>query len=308
MISSTSASRRSTIPARHRPMAVEDQLAFVGRQREHPERDAVAIGDLGIEGAMGGRLGDALLVRTDDLGRRLRADVIVGDHGTDRVAHARQRQRQHLMTQRLVDRRQPVEPQQADHRPQRGAVDEQGEQHEAGPEDRDEALDLGLDRAVLGDPERERQRDRAAQRAPHDHELVARADRVREAGGAEQRQQAEQHHRARDERGERDHADQQHVVPGDADHQPRHQHRGQDEDQRARPERQLLPEVEQEGPVLGREAPARLDIDHQPRHHHRGHARDFKVVLAHAYRRDRATPGSAWSRPGASRAATPSAP
>ena len=45
---------------------------------------------------------------------------------------------------------------------------------------------------------------------------------------------------------------------------------------------ELLPDVVQEGAVLGRQPPAALGVDHEPRHHHRGHARDLEVALARA--------------------------
>ena len=268
--------------ARHRAIAemLEQQLALLIGEREQAERDAIAIGDLGIEGVLVGRLGDPLLVRAEHVGGGHRPDAIAGRRGADRVAHAAERQRQHLVAQRLVERRQPVELQQMHDRAQRGAVDEQREQHEAGRQDRDEALDLGVDQAVLGHAERERERDRAAHRAPGDHEFVAMADPLREACGAEQRQQAEQDQGAGDERDERDDADQQDVVEAGADHQARHQDRRQDEHQRAGPERQLLPDVVQERPVLRRQPLAPLGVDHEARRDHGGHARDFEIALA----------------------------
>ncbi len=53
-----------------------------------------------------------------------------------------------------------------------------------------------------------------------------------------------------------------------------------------------------------RQPPASLGVDHESRHHHRGHARDLEVALAERCRPGRAERASAWSRQGASRAAT----
>ena len=57
--------------ARHRAVAEmrEDQLALLVGEREQAERDPVAVGDLGIEGVVAGRLGDPLLVGTEHVAR-----------------------------------------------------------------------------------------------------------------------------------------------------------------------------------------------------------------------------------------------
>ena len=258
---------------------LQQQLALAVGERDQAERDPVAVGDLGIEGVARGRLGDPLLVRLEHVTGRGVLDVVLGRGLADGVAHVAQRQRQHLIAQRLIDRGQPVDAEQTDHRAERGAVDQEREQHEAGRQDRDEALDLGVDGAVLGDRERERERDRAAQAAPEDHELVAVADALGEPRRAQERQEAEQHDRARQQRAERHDADQQEVVELHADHQARHQDRRQDEHQRARPEPQLRPDVLQEGAIVRVEAVAAERAHHQPRGDHGDHARDIEVAL-----------------------------
>ena len=155
-------------PSRHRavPEMLQQQLALAIGKRDQAESDAVAVGDLGIEGVARGGLGDPLLVGPQHVAHRALFDVVLGRRQADRVAHVAERQSQHLIAQRLVDRGQPVDAEQTDHRAQRRAVDQKREQDEAGRQDRDEALDLGVDRTVLGDCERERERDRAAQRRP----------------------------------------------------------------------------------------------------------------------------------------------
>ena len=262
-------------PARRRPLAkmLGDQLALAVGQRDHAELDPVAIGDVAIEGVVACDLGDALLVRLlDVLGRPgSRSGTRSAGRG-DAVAHIGQRQRQDLLAQRLVDRRQPVQLEQPDQKAHRGGVDQQGDQHEAGRHDRDEALDLGVDRAVLGDRQRQRQGHRAAHRAPQDHDLVAVADPLTEPDGAEHRQQAEQDQGPRGHRRERCDRDQQQIVELHADHQARHQHRGQDEHQRAGPERELGPDIVQELAALGRQPRAPQGADHEPRGDHRDHA------------------------------------
>ena len=240
-------------PARHRPLAkmAGDQLALAVGQRDHAELDAVAIGDVAVEGVVACDLGDALLVGLLDVLGRPRADLVLLAGRGDAVAHIGQRQRQDLLAQRLVERRQPVELEQPDQEAHRGGVDQQRDQHEAGRHDRDEALDLGVDRGVLGDRQRERQGHGAAHRAPQDHDLVAVADPLTEPRRGQDRQQAEQDQGPCDHRRERGDRDQQQIVELDADHQARHQHRGKDEHQRAGPERELRPDVVQELAALG---------------------------------------------------------
>ena len=164
--------------SRHRavPEMLQQQLPLAVGEGDEAERDEVAVGDLGVEGIARGRLGDPLLVRPQHVTGRGILEVVLGRRLADGVAHVAQRRGQHLMAQRLIDRGQPVDAEQMDHRAQRGAVDQERDQHEAGREDRDEALDLGLDGRVLGHRERKRERHRTAQAAPQDHELVIVAD------------------------------------------------------------------------------------------------------------------------------------
>ena len=170
-------------------------------------------------------LGDAPLIGVDHRSRGGRLDAVLLRGVPHRIAHVGQRQGQYLAAHRLVQRRQPVELQQADDAAQAQPVDQQREQHETGRQHRDEVLDRRVDALVLGHRQRQRQRDRAAQPAPGDRELVGAADLLAEAQRAEQRQYAEQHGGARQQRrGQRD-QQQPHVAQLDRVEQLRHQRR-----------------------------------------------------------------------------------
>ena len=145
---------------------LQQQLPLTVGERDQAERDEVAVGDFGIEGVLRGSLGDPLLVRPQHVTRRAILDVVLGRGLADGVTHVAQGGGQHLIAQRLIDRGQPVDAEQMDHRAQRRAVDQKRDQHESGRQDRNEALDLGIDGPVLGDRERERERHRTAQAAP----------------------------------------------------------------------------------------------------------------------------------------------
>ena len=172
-------------------------------------------------------------------------------HGAHGVADLGVRQREHPVAQDLVARRQAMQPEKGDHRPERRAVDEQGEHHEAGREHGNEVLDLRAEGGVLGGGQRQHQGQRAAQAAPGHGELVGRTDRLGELEPLERRYQDEQHQQARRKGCPHQHGQQQQVVAVDAAEQLGHEDRRENEDQRACPERDLVPEIGQERPVVG---------------------------------------------------------
>ena len=103
--------------------------------------------------------------------------------------------------------------------------------------------------------ERQHQGQRAAQAAPGDGELVGGADRLGEPREAQQRQEQEQHQRAgprRPRRSARRSASRSCNCM--STQQLRHQDRRQHEDERMRPEGDLLPEIGEERPIVGRDA------------------------------------------------------
>jgi len=93
------------------------------------------------------------------------------------LAHGLQRHGDHLPRQRLIDPRQPVEPEPADHRAKRRALHHQREQREPGGEDADHPLDVLGHPEALGHRQRQRQRHRAPQAAPEDRGPVGPLDR-----------------------------------------------------------------------------------------------------------------------------------
>ena len=192
-------------------------------------------------------------------GRGLAVDAVFARGLAHRVAHIGQRQRQHLVAQRLVERRQAIELEQMDDRPQGQPVDEQGEQHEPGRERGDEVLHRRVDVLVLGHRQCQRQRDRAAQPAPDDRDLVGAADLLAQPHRRQYRQQAEQHRRARQQR--RDDRDRQ--QPRVLDDHPVSSRgtsaAGGHEDQRAGPEAGLLPDLFEIFPIVGRQPHAADD-------------------------------------------------
>ena len=91
-------------------------------------------------------LGDALLVGVDRRRRRRAARPGIPARSSRTASRtSASDKRQHLAAQRLVQRRQPVELQQADDPAQGQPVDQQREQHEAGRQHRDEILDRRVD-------------------------------------------------------------------------------------------------------------------------------------------------------------------
>ena len=171
-------------------------------------------------------------------------------HLAHRLADLGVRQCEHAVAQRLIAQRQAIEAQHPDHQPQRGAVDEEREQDKAGRQDGDEASYLGSKRRILGDRERQHQRQCSAQPAPDDGELVGAIDRLAEPEPLQQRHEPEQ----REECGPRKRLRSGRQAGwqswgADIDEQPRHQDCGEHENQRARPERDLLPKLAQERPI-----------------------------------------------------------
>ena len=76
--------------------------------------------------------------------------------------------RDHLVGQCLIDGREPVESETADHLAQGGPLDDQRKQRETRGENADQTLDLDRDRRVFGD--RQRQRQASPRRASHPRE------------------------------------------------------------------------------------------------------------------------------------------
>ena len=196
-------------------------------------------------------------------------------HRTNGLADLRIGERQHPVAQRLVNRRQAIETQEADDEAQCRAVDEQREQHEACGEHRDEPLDLRLQRRVLRDGQRQHQGQGAAQAAPSDGELIGGADRLGEFGQAQQREEQEEHEQARGEHSHDQRRQQHHIVELHVDQQLRHQNRGQHEHQRMRPEGDLSPEIGDERPVVRRDPRPPRCADGQTSAEHRDYARNM---------------------------------
>ena len=96
---------------------------------------------------------------------------------------------QHPVAQHLVGRRQSVQSEGADDEAQGAAVDQQGEKHEAGRQNCDELPDRGGHAGNSGHGQGEHQRQRPAQAAPGDGDLVGGADRLHQPGDAQERQE-----------------------------------------------------------------------------------------------------------------------
>jgi hypothetical protein len=83
-------------------------------------------------------LPELLRLAADDLARE-----IVGLRGLGhRLPHVLKRHGDHLLAERRVERVQPVEAEETQHHPEGRALDEQGEEQEAGRQHGDEALGI----------------------------------------------------------------------------------------------------------------------------------------------------------------------
>jgi len=165
-------------------MVDDDPTLPVGECHE-ADPDSVAIGDRQLQIGLRGQLADAPVNRLDRQARHIRRDCILRRCLAQSVTHIGQRQCQHLVAQGLVQRRQAIELEETDDRPQRQAVDEEREQHKAGGENGDLILRLGIDAVVLGYRQRQRQGDRSPQPAPGDRELIGGADLLTSSQGLE---------------------------------------------------------------------------------------------------------------------------
>ncbi len=96
-------------------------------QRDQPKRDAVAVKDIGTLLSRLHRLvetlAEALGLRAHDVA----AEFVVLRSAGHILAHGLQRHGDHLTRQRLVDRREPVEPEPSDHGPERRTLHDQRE-------------------------------------------------------------------------------------------------------------------------------------------------------------------------------------
>ena len=96
---------------------------------------------------------------------------------------------------------------------------------------------------------------------------------------AQHRQQQEQDGEAGGERRDDEDRHQHEVAPTHVEQQSRHQDRRQQEDERMRPEGDLLPEIVEERPVVGRDAGAPESADRQARREHGDDPGDVEQTL-----------------------------
>ena len=221
--------------------AVEDRVALGDRQGDQTEGDAITLKHAGVVLGLAHRLVETL---GETLG--FRAQQIVRQFELGRgiphvVAHGLQGHRDHLVGQCLIDGREPVESETADHLAQGGPLDDQRKQRETRGENADQTLDLDRDRRVFGDRKRQRQRHRAAQATPENRHAIRHINHRREPQQRQQRHQPEEDGGTRRDGGSDNDQDQPDVADFHRFEQPRNQQRGEDEDQRPGPVRQQIP-------------------------------------------------------------------
>ena len=234
-----------------------------------------------------GHLADPPVVHAGQAGVEHRADTVadfVADvlglgHFLGLALQIFQRHGQHLIADGALDRRQLVQPQHANQRPQADAVDEQGHQHKARGGHGDELARLFGHAHLLGHRQRQRQRHGAAQSAPQHHHLVGIADLGAQPGQTQQRKQPKHHDRPRDQRHHEHHTHQHQFLPIGRRHQLRDQHGREQEDEGIGPETKLLPGAGQVFEGGRRHAGAAGGPDHQARDHGGDHARHVQVML-----------------------------
>ncbi|KAG0939442.1 hypothetical protein G6F31_015306 [Rhizopus arrhizus] len=209
----------------------------------------------------------------------LGADVLGLGHFVGLALQVFQRHGQGLVADGAFHRRQLIQAQHANQRPQADAVDEQGKQHVAGCGHGDELARLFRHPGLLRDRQRQRQRHGPAQSAPQHHHLVRVADLGAQPGQPQQRQQAEHHDGARDQRRDEHHGHQHQFLPIGGGHQLGNQHGREQENQRIGPEPELFPGAGQVFEGGGRHARAARRPHHQTRDHSGDHARHVQVVL-----------------------------
>ena len=215
-------------------------------------------------------------------------DEPVGDRPLDRLAradrgdprlHVGERQGHGAVLERGLGRAQAIELQEMQQRAERRAVDEEREEHESRRQDRDAVLHRLGDAGIAGDGERQRQRHRAAQAAPEHDGLVRMAEAARPAERAQGRQQPVEHEAARDERRHDQHRELAKIAERERGEQPRHQHGGEQENERIRPETELFPGFHEAVPGLRRNPRAAHRPDREAGRHRRHHARDVEIAV-----------------------------
>ena len=152
--------------------AREDGVAFMACQRDEAERDAIMLEHVG---ALLGSLHCFVqpLAKALGLGAHdVMIQIVVFGRLGHILAHGLQRDGDNLARQCLVDRREPVQPEPADDRPQGRPLHNQCEEREARGEDADHAFDFHRDADALGDGQGQRQGNGAAQAAPQDGDAV----------------------------------------------------------------------------------------------------------------------------------------
>ena len=243
---------------RHRTLCVmvEDDPALPVGERHETDPDPVAVRYRLLQIGLRGQLLDAPVEGLGCNPRHVRGNRVFRCRFAEIVADICQRERQHLVPQRKIERRQAIQSEQPDDRAQGQSVDKEREQYEAGGEDGNDILDVGIDVGVLGHRQRQRQRDRTTQPAPGDGKFVGGADRLGEFEELERRHQHEQNGDARGQRC-RDHNQQKpQIREVNSAQQPRHKRGGANENQRARPEARLLPDPLEIPPIVGCEPDA----------------------------------------------------
>ncbi len=127
---------------------------------------------------------------------------------------------------------------------------------------------------------RQRQRHRAAHPAPQHEQLVVGADRLGDAGEAQDRDQPVEGQRARRQRRRDQRAEQRQIAPRRVHQQFRGAHRREQKDQRARPKRQLLPGRDQAFEIRRGQPAAALAADRERRGSDRDDTGDMQVMVA----------------------------
>ena len=198
-------------------------------------------GQLGVLLGDVGGVAAVRVVKGGGLADELRGDLVLFADLFDLLPDRGQRQADHPLAQRHLGRRHLAELQEAHQGAHRRRRHQQGEQDKARGQHADELPDFGRQRGFLGRGQRQRQRDRAAHPAPQHDDLVAGVDRAGDPGEAQERDQPVKGQRAGDQRGRDQRAEQCDIAPGRAQQQLGRLHRREQEDQRARPEGELLP-------------------------------------------------------------------
>ena len=157
---------------------------------------------------------------------------------------------------RQIGRGELVEAEQRHHRLHSWGIDKQCEENESGYEDADKGLHISGDGRVFNHGKGQRQRYGTAQPAPEHHGLVARAHALGEADEIEDRQEPVEDRSACREPGDHQHYQQAEFGYSGIAQDLRHDDADEHEDQRIRPEPELLPGFLQSMPRLRRDGGA----------------------------------------------------